>query len=111
MRMSWRIGVDRDRLVTHTMLFCCWKLSAGEGGIDWLYGRAGEGEGGARGSDQTFSLAFCRRPIVLLVARQFPWSHQLVIINQSKRPKERIIYGLAFARGFVRSREQGEYAQ
>ena len=32
-----------DRLVIYTMLFCCWKLSAGGcGSIDWVIGRAGK---------------------------------------------------------------------
>jgi hypothetical protein len=66
--------------------------------INCLIGCAGEDDAGARGSDGISPVALCWDPIVSLAARQFPRSHQLVILDQGKRPKERITCGAPFAR-------------
>jgi hypothetical protein len=71
--------------------------------LDWACRR---GRRRSTGPNGTFLCCLCRDRIVSPVARQFS-SHQLVILDQGKRPKERITYGVSFARGFVRWSEQG----
>jgi hypothetical protein len=59
MLMSWRTRVDRGpaRNVYDAVLLLG-VIGRVKGAIDWLIGRAGEDDGGARGPDGTFSATF-----------------------------------------------------
>ena len=89
--LYWQVGEHLSRKIASTE----W----GEGVVDNLARHIATTQPSLRGFTRSnllrmrqFYETYCDSPIVAPLARQLPWSHNLIIFSQSKRPEEREFY-------------------
>ena len=89
--LYWQVG----KIISHKIKSAEW----GDGVVEQLAVHIAQTQPGLRGFTRPnlfrmrqFYEAYCDDAIVSPLVRQLPWTHNLIILSQSKRPEEREFY-------------------